>query len=116
MLRSAIAAVLLLAILLLSGAHADAHSLARADTFVPRHAAIVTAPVLQMHDELPCCPDGSHGPLCCPGVCSLAGCLPPAEPAFLSVVSGELVYALFEGSRPDGAGIAPDLPPPRAIV
>ena len=118
MLRSALAAVLPFAILLLFGAPAVAHSLARPDTFVPRHTAeFVAAPLSQTHDGSPCCPDGTHVPLCCTaGACFLAGCLATAEPAFFPAVPGTADYALFEGSRPDGAGIAPDLPPPRAIV
>jgi hypothetical protein len=113
--RSALAAIVLLAILLLSAAPADAHSSARS---APRQAAeLMTTLVSPTHDGSPCCPDGTHGPVCCPaGACSLVGCLAVVEPAVFPATPEKLAYDLFEGSRPDGAGIAPDLPPPRAIV
>lgn len=116
MLRSAFAAIVLLAVLLLLGLPADAH--ARASIPAARQGAeLMTAPVAPMHHGLPCCPDRMHGPLCCPAAaCSLVGCLAVVEPAVFPAAPEKLAYALFEGSRPDGAGIAPDLPPPRTVV
>jgi hypothetical protein len=118
MLRSALAAIALLAVLLLSGTSADAHALAHSSSPAPRQAAeFVTAPFAQTHDGSPCCPHGTHRLLCCAaGVCSLVGCLAIVEPAVFPVTPEKLAYDPFEGSRPDGAGIGPDLPPPRAIV
>jgi hypothetical protein len=119
MLRSALATIVLLTVLLLSGAPADAHSLAQTSILAPGHATeLVTVPFSQAHDGSPCCPDDTHGPHCCPaGVCSLVGCLAIiVVPAVFPIVPEKLAYVLFEGSRPDGAGITPDLPPPRAIV
>jgi hypothetical protein len=118
MLRRALAATLLLAVLLLSGAPAGAHTIARPSTLAPRHATeLMTAPVSPTHGGSPCCPDATHGALCCStGVCSLVGCLAVVEPAVFPITPEKLAYDLFEGSRPDGARIAPDPPPPRAIV
>ncbi len=116
MLRSALAAIVLFAVVLLSGALADAHS--RSSIPALRQAVeLTTTPVSPTHDGSPCCPDGTHGPLCCSaGACSVVGYLGVVEPAVFPVAPEKLAYALFEGSRPDGAGMAPDLPPPRAIV
>jgi hypothetical protein len=118
MLRSALAAIALLAILLLSRTPADAHSLACSSIPGPRQSAeFETGSFSQTHDASPCCPDGAHGLLCrAAGACSPVGCLAIVEPAVFPVTPEKLAYDLFEGSRPDGTGIAPDLPPPRAIV
>jgi hypothetical protein len=118
MLRSALAAIVLLAVLLLSSAHVGAHAIPRPSALALRDPAVlVMAPVAPTHDGSPCCPDGVHDPLCCPAsVCPLVGCLAIVEAAVLPVTPEKLAYDLFEGSRPDGAGIAPDFRPPRAIV
>ena len=119
MLKSVLVATLLLAVLLLSGGPAGAHSVAaRPSALASRHVAtLVTTPFSPTHGGSPCCPDGTHGTLCCPtGVCFLVGCLAVVEQAVFPVTPEKLAYDLFEGSRPNGAGIAPDLPPPRAIV
>jgi hypothetical protein len=118
MLRSALAAIVLLAGLLLSSAHVGAHAIPRPSALALLDAAVlVTAPVSPTHDSSPCCLDGIHDPLCCPAsVCSLVGCLAIIKAVVLPVTPEKLAYALFEGSRPDGANIAPNFRPPRAIV
>jgi hypothetical protein len=119
MVRSALAAIVLLTALFLSSASADAHSLAQTSVVAPRYATeLVTVPSSQAYGGSPRCPDDTHGPHCCPaGVCSLVGCLAIiVVPVVFPIVPEKLAYVLSKGSRPDGASITPDLPPPRAIV
>ena len=118
MLRSALAVIALLALMFLTDAPPDAHARARSSIPAARQATeFMTAAVSLAHCGSPCCPDRTHGPLCCPaGICSLIGCLAVVEAGVFPAPPEKLAYDVFEGSRPDRAGIVPDLPPPRAVV
>jgi len=115
MLRSTLAVIALVATVVLTWAVPSAH----ARSSIPAAslpAAVMMAAAAPAHDASPCCP--LHISLCCSaGACSFVGWLAVVDDAVMfPAPPAKLTYDLSEGSRPDQAGVAPDLPPPRAIV
>ena len=68
--------------------------------------------------QLPC--EGhhcAHGPFCCMSGClAFAGLAVPAEALTLAPFLDFAVYPMVPPTRPNGFGVRPALPPPRAIA
>ena len=123
-LRRMVAGLVVLAILVLSMGQSFALSVGGTSPFngsshSTQHALATSTGAAHGHSGLPCkhdqCPKGTADCIACG--CSMPFTwFPAVTPAQLTAAPRPLVYHDIFEMAPDGAGTAPDIPPPRNMV
>jgi hypothetical protein len=115
----AFAGLMALALIVLPLSPGEAHAVLSAGSIPCVHADEMLPPTFSSRGvQRPC--DGhhcAHGPLCCMSSCLAFSALAlPAETLLLTPFQDLAVYPRAPPTRPNGFGVRPSLPPPRAIV